>query len=218
MTLSIREYERPFAMNHYQGNLDAEGYFDILHGQIPVLVSAPHSVNQIRDNEVKKADIYTGAIAAALHDLTSCYGIFSTKISEEDPNYVMGGSYKEAIAGLVRSHGIRFVIDLHGAAESRDFDIDLGTIHGESMNQAHVTAIEEIFKSNHIMNVKQNDSFPAEHPGTITNYVSQCLSVPSIQMEINRSYRDPDDEVGLQRILDSLQQIIMYLAGASHVE
>jgi hypothetical protein len=58
---------------------------------------------------------------------------YSNSFSKEDPNYILGGEYKAALGTIVKEHQIKFVIDLHGASKDREFDMDLGTLHGTSI-------------------------------------------------------------------------------------
>lgn len=176
-------------------------------------MSAPHAVNHNREDTVKPADMYTGALALLLQKLTNCHCIFSNSFSDEDPNYVLGGEYKAMLGAIVKDNKIPFVIDLHGASKEREFDIDLGTLHGASIQEAHLHEIIQIFHNNGILNVLHNHTFAASHPGTITSYAAKELLVQSIQIEINRNYRNPNEPHLFQRTILSLEQIIKQLGG-----
>ena len=53
----ILKEEKEFFENNYKGEGSED--FKYSEGSIPILISAPHSVKQIRNNEYKAADIYT---------------------------------------------------------------------------------------------------------------------------------------------------------------
>ena len=82
---SVIKYEKYFSRNKYNGYGRDE--FKIKEGNIPVMISAPHSINQFREGQLKYADMYTGGIALLLHELTGCHVIFSSKYKGKDPNY-----------------------------------------------------------------------------------------------------------------------------------
>lgn len=157
--------------------------------------------------------MYTGSLALLLQKLTDCYCIYSSSFSEEDPNYILGGEYKTALQTIVKEHRINFVLDLHGASKEREFDIDLGTLYGASIEDKHLNNIINIFNTNGIASVEQNHTFSASHPGTVTSYAAKELLVQSIQIEINRKYRDPGAFDLFQKTIHSLEQIIKLLGG-----
>lgn len=210
----LEKHELLFSQNYYNGDLTSESKVGGYLGSVPLLISAPHSVNQYRDNMIKGADMYTGALALLLQKLTGCYCIFSTASSEEDPNYVLGGNYKNLLENVVKYHDIQYVIDLHGASESRDFDIDLGTLKGESIDEGTVSDFLYIFEKNNMTNVKVDDTFPALNPTTITSYSHKELGVQSVQMEIHRSYRLPENENKVKRLVNSLKDITTLLVSS----
>lgn len=159
--------------------------------------------------------MYTGSLALLLQKLTNCYCIYSTSFSKEDPNYILGGEYKTALHTMVKEHRIHFVLDLHGASKDREFDIDLGTLYGTSIEDKHLNNIITIFNNNGIARVEHNHTFSASHPGTVTSYAAKELLVQSIQIEINRKYRDPGAFDLFQKTIHSLEQIIKLLGGVS---
>lgn|GEM_PF-817255 len=215
MKSRIEKFERIFAQNQYDGPSEADGGSEnsylIRTGALPVLLSAPHAVNHPRHGEVKPADLYTGSIAMFVQELTGCHVICSTRSESEDPNYTIAGAYKEAVAELARAHGIRFVIDLHGAAESHDFDVDLGTMGGASGLAPCVSEIRRLFAEHGLARVTENKAFPARHPGTVTAYATSELGLAALQAEINRKYRDPGDPDALEKLVVSLEQLVYAL-------
>jgi hypothetical protein len=210
----IEKYELQFSNNNYFGDIGVEPSYSIVEGTLPVLVSAPHAINHYREHAVKPADMYTGSLALMLQKLTNCHCIYSNSFSKEDPNYILGGEYKAALGTIVKDHQINFVIDLHGAAKDREFDIDLGTLHGTSIQENNINELVRIFFNNGITNVHQDHTFSASHPGTITSYSAKELLVQGIQIEINRNYRNPKSFDLFQKTIHSLEQIINRLGGA----
>ena len=81
----IKELEKQFSDNQYDGS--GEIPFFIREGNIPIMVSCPHAINQYREEKVKWADRYTGGIGLFLHEMTGCHLICSSKFNNTDPNY-----------------------------------------------------------------------------------------------------------------------------------
>ncbi|MDQ0256433.1 hypothetical protein J2S74_003853 [Evansella vedderi] len=206
-------FESQFSANEYHGHLYANKAFDVKWGSIPILISAPHTTKMYRNGRLKDQDDYTGAIALLLQRYTDCYVIYSTRCSEEDPNFVLNGEYKDTIEKIVNLGNIKFMIDLHGASENREFGVDLGTQHGKILKPQVVKRLKNIFSKYHVMNIKENNNFPAMHPGTVSAFCYHQLGVPSVQMEINKRFRKPDVDIRLFiSLIKSLKEIIYSLS------
>ncbi|MBD1378941.1 N-formylglutamate amidohydrolase [Metabacillus arenae] len=209
-------YESFFKFNKYEGIEQSNSAVGAKFGSLPVLLSMPHSVVHYRNGNRKEADDYTGAIGLLMNDLTDCYCIYSKKTTEEDPNYVNGGRYKKCLEEVIVKNNILFMIDLHGASSGRTFDIDLGTMNGKSADFKHIEMMKQVFSKYHILDVRENDTFPALHPGTVTSFVSTKLNIPCVQMEIHAKYRTPlENLTQFMKLLDSLKEIVMTLSKES---
>lgn len=207
----ILSYEDTFANNSYNGKVDAEQPFTYQNGEIPILISAPHTTKHIREGKIKDADIYTGSIALFLSELTGTHLLYTTGLSD-DANYIQNGKYKEELTKVVEENNIQYVIDIHGAAKSRPFDIDLGTVHGKSLDSQTVSQIKSVFFEKGIANVLENGVFAASTSGTITNYSFNELQTQAVQIEINRKYRDPRNDLdSFYSLLQSLVEIVNHL-------
>lgn len=213
MEHQIREladiFENQFSYEHYNGIALSSMPFTIKQGTKNVLISAPHSVNQIRENTVKAADLYTGSIASIVQLYTNCFCIYSNRMMEEDPNYVMGGLYKSALRELCIHYPIKLVIDLHGASLNHDFDVDIGTLYGVSIDEEKIDVMTNIFSCHGIQNVRRNDTFSASHEGTVTSFMAKELYIDAVQMEINRCYRNPQQNIhAFTMLIQSLIEMI----------
>ncbi|MDF1552453.1 MAG: hypothetical protein P1P84_05290, partial [Deferrisomatales bacterium] len=107
--------------------------FLLLEGTVPILLSAPHAVRTLREGKIKPSDESTGSYAFLLHRETGCHAIATKKLYGGDPNWDWPCIYKERVRDLLARAGVRLVLDLHGAARERPFDVDLGTMHGRSL-------------------------------------------------------------------------------------
>ncbi|PFG15072.1 N-formylglutamate amidohydrolase [Bacillus sp. es.036] len=191
----ILEIEDQFSQNSYRGDVRSDQSVKVKQGVIPVMISAPHTTKQIRNGKEKEADVYTGALALILHEITGCHVILNTKLGE-DPNYILGGHYKEVLGEHCLNHKVDLVIDVHGAAANRTFGVDLGTSNGKTLSkQKRDVMIDHFPKAN--IEATVNKRFTASHPGTITYHSSNALKMEAVQIEINRKYRDPRRELDL---------------------
>ncbi len=186
-------YEKQFSINSYKGNLISKVPFSIVLGSTPVLVSIPHPVILMRNGILKVPEVYTGALGYLLHSLTNCSLIFSTGYSNNDPNYQNDCSYKKHLRNFLIQNNVQAVIDLHGAAGFRDFDIDLGTMHGKTLGELPIEKLTEYFNLQGINNVKLNHTFSANSEYTVTAYIHENFRIPCVQLEINERLRRPDN-------------------------
>ncbi|MGJ9383495.1 hypothetical protein [Salipaludibacillus sp. CF4.18] len=206
----LYEYEKRFSDNSYKGDIDAEEQAVFIEGtgEVNVLISAPHATSHRRDGDKKDADIYTGSMALMVQEFTGAHVIFST-YEGEDGNYVIGGTYKEKIGEIIEEHDVDLVLDLHGAAENRDFDVDIGTNYGETVRNEWVEGITTIFSGNNINRVYENDTFPASTEGTVTKHTWNHYQTEAMQLEIHRNYRNPRND--LDSYYEALKSLVLFV-------
>lgn len=183
-------------------------------GKLPVLVSAPHAVRHYRQKKIKMSDQFTGSIVYLLNQLTGCHAIAATKLYGGDPNFDDPCMYKDRIAEMCRRGNVKFVLDIHGAARERDFDVDLGTNGGKTLLlKPRVLELLERNFQGFGLNRISHDHFAASGPNTIANYIARELGIPAVQLEINKQYRVPaQNPQGFHRLLGALVASIRELA------
>lgn len=226
----IKQLEKIFSANKYNGS--GERDFVIEKGEIPVLISAPHAVNHFRNGKVKSADLYTGGIGAYLQRITNCHFMYSARFCGKDPNYdrIEDNIYQQELKKYVDANKIKVVIDLHGANEKRGFAIEMGTApdsesdfdkKGDPSLKKYGYIAEEIryiFENQFrkIENPKEeiwkNRIFDAGGQNTVTKYIYQNTDAISIQLEINRIYRNPENAAELEVLVEGLRETIEYLS------
>lgn len=231
----IIKYEKKFSRRKYNGRGKKE--FKIKGGNIPVMISAPHAVNQYREGQLKYADRYTGAIAILLHQLTGCHIIYSTNCKGKDPNYDSNQNgenlYQTALKEYIDNNNVKVLIDIHGASDKKDYSIEMGTapIRNEddeiignpdpSLNGRDFICdlikytFEFVFKDvNQPEEKKQiwkNQIFDAGRQNTVTRYISRATKVACVQLEINGIYRNPDNVDEFSKLIDGLVHLINIL-------
>lgn len=194
-------------------NPKQEDPFWVSLGKLPILVSAPHAVRHYRQKKIKMSDQFTGSIVYLLNQLTGCHAIATTKLYGGDPNVDDPCIYKERIAEICHRGKVKFVLDIHGAAREREFDVDFGTNRGETLLKTNsMELIERNFQDFGLSRIT-HDHFAASGPNTIANFIARELGIPALQIEINKQYRVPaQNPQGFHRLLGALMASVRELA------
>lgn len=179
--------------------------FIIKLGKIPILFSAPHDIEQILKNGIKKREPYTKAISLYLNKHCQTYSIVKMNDTGIDSNRDNHDKYKEELIKLVKDNNIKLVIDLHGASSNRQFDVELGTLNNLSADFSTINELKESFIENGIKEVALNNPFKG---GAITQYLYNIKDIDVIQLEINGKYRDSNNIELLQKLTTSLINFI----------
>lgn len=205
-------YESVYSNNDYKGNELSKECYSIKKGTLPILISSPHTVHHSRKNRLKEAEEFTGSLGDIVQSITDCFYICTIRDDKEDPYEIEETQYKKAVKELVSKHNIKYFIDLHGAALKRPFDIDLGTNNGQLLEDNISKEIITIFHQNSMTDISLNEMFKADKIQTLSNYSFNVLNVPSIQIEINRRFRNPDSNIEeFSKLVSSIIQIVYYL-------
>lgn len=183
-------------------------------GKLPILLSAPHAVRHYRQKKIKISDEYTGAIVYLLNKLADCHAIAVTKVYGGDGNMDYPCIYKDKLTDFCNKHKVNFILDIHGAARERDFDVDLGTNRGKNLlgKREILKVLEQNFRDFGLSNIS-HDYFASSGPNTIANYSARELGIPAVQLEINKQYRVPaQNPQGFHRLLGALAESIKRLS------
>lgn len=229
----IKEYETLFSDNQYEGS--GKSAFVIEKGTIPIMVSAPHAINQFREGQVKWADMYTGGIARYLHEETGCHLIYSCMFTKSDPNFDLPGTnrYQETLKEFVEKYNVAVLFDLHGAEKKREYAIEMGTAPEQNpipgvvyeedpslheykfISKLIQNLFEDNFKLCHSERKKvwKNMIFGAGGQNTVTKFISENTNTACIQLEINGIYRDPANQIEFIALINSLKELINILQG-----
>ncbi|MCC3869602.1 hypothetical protein [Terrisporobacter mayombei] len=189
----IKKQEEQFICNNYFGN--SKNDYEYKSGNIPILISAPHTVKQWRNEKCKKADIYTGALAKTLHRSTGAHVIYKARTNGDENCTTRETEYRKKIKEIVKKKGIKLIIDLHGIASDKDSDIDIGTGNSSNINllgQDYILSLIEssLGKNNYTV----NKYFTGGKTYTISTYCASKLGVPTLQLEINKKYRSSNSK------------------------
>lgn len=210
----INEIEEKYAANSFDGT--PGNPIRYLEGKNDILISAPHAVNQFRNNRVKMGERYTGAMAEILHQLTGCHMIAKLHNNHVDDNFVMHTEYKDRIGEIIKNNDISFVLDLHGMLSSLDtgfrgYHIEIGTNDGKNLldRKYILNYAYECLTENGISDIKCDHIFKASKPYTISNYIATNFNTASMQMEVSSDYRNPNFSiVNFNKIIKSIVKLL----------
>ncbi|MBQ7105103.1 MAG: N-formylglutamate amidohydrolase [Bacilli bacterium] len=191
-------------LNHLE-QTDFDSDFIIGNGKIPILITAPHTMKQIKKDEIKQKEVYTKAIALYLHQLLDTYCLIKITDTGLDANRDNHDDFKNTLIYLIKAHNIKLVLDLHGARKERDFDVEFGTLNNLSADYSTIKELEKAFINNGLTNIKHNDPFKG---GAITQYLYNIKDVDVIQLEINSNYRNLDKPNNIKKLCESLVDFI----------
>ena len=176
-----------------QGSSDTDGIIYV-KGDLPVMVTAPHSTAHVRMGKLKRQEFFTGALAQILHNTTGCHVLYANSLTETDPNYYDDSAFKAKLSGLARESDLRLLIDLHGTGLGQSADIFPGTGEAREFllgNDGYFDALISSSRSSGI-GIGGEDVFPAAKQMTVAKFSARELGLPAIQLEIAQELRKPD--------------------------
>lgn len=184
-----------------------ESWFVALPGNSNVLVSAPHATAQTREGKMKFADAGTGALAVTLNALAKARTLYTTRMSPTDPNFYDDNAYKQKLKEMIAGRKPKLVLDLHASHWYRPYDIDFGTMNGQSIRGHHiwVRRLAENLGRAGFRDFSQ-DYFPGATNQTVTKFV-HGLGVPCLQLEINETWLNLFNEAGMKIAGDASPEI-----------
>jgi hypothetical protein len=188
-------------------SLQTSDTFEILLGEMPVVVSAPHSVTHFRKGQPKQGEFMTGVLAKLIQEKLNCCCITKTKNDFTDPNHDSKHPYKEAIIEMVSERGISFLIDLHIMSPLRTAAIEIGTGKGRNVFNDHFyeDVLKQNFENHSIEPVIVNELFTGGFKNTVSSTISREANIPCIQIEINWRLLNPlSHDHQIIEVLDSL--------------
>src|SRR5579871_4901604 len=106
--------------------------YRVLPGRLPVVLSAPHAVQQRRcavgiPPAFHRSEPYTGPLAIQLNRLCGAWAIYASRPSHSDPNHAAFSPYRRfGLHEVALRAKPRLIIDLHGT-QTDAFDIAIGT-------------------------------------------------------------------------------------------
>ena len=227
-SLRVQQLNKEFE-NNYNNWLDKQWdifpvCFRLKDNKWNIMISAPHSVNHLREWEILKADMLTWWLALYLAEKYNLPCIYSTSYLVWDPNYdeYENSKYKQELKKYITDNDIKFLVDLHWCRSERDFAIELWTWWDNHPNLLSNNKLLNIISDSLTNSLKSylqhnkkdisvNNIFPASNKNTVSNFVASNFNVPALQLEINFDLRDSKNEDKLSKLIQALENLIVEL-------
>lgn len=173
-------------INYFQSG-DITESFVLENGEGSVILSAPHSVEQLRNGNPKYAEPQTGVLAKMLHDELNCPIICKTRNCGDDANYDKHSLYRDALRDYINENRVKYLLDLHQMAPEREENIDLGTGRGVNISPDPLLAdiVKKHLSAYHINKISVNALFSASYPYTVSSSIYRECGISCLQIEIN---------------------------------
>lgn len=191
----IQNAEQKFKINNYKGGSVCSCMVE-KYGDLPILLSAPHAVKQIRNGEIKAHEFYTGAIVECLAKQIGCACITKQYLIEntanDDPNTDNANcSYKTAIKQFLQKYNIKLFVDIHGLSSKRDSVVDICIDKGKNINDmTYVLALQKCIENKFGTDKSSIDKyFKASSENIMSKWVHRNFDISAIELEINGAYR-----------------------------
>lgn len=206
MQNKISELEIFFQLPH-------KNSFELIEGKGKVMISAPHSVSQLRNNKLKEAEPQTGVIAKILSEELGIPVIYKTKNCNDDANFDEVSDYKNVLAEYIKNNGIKVLIDLHQLSPDRDIQVDIGTANFKNLtDKRKLNVILEAFTEKDFGKVQIDVPFGASSPNTVSSFIHENTGIESVQIEINsRLLFDKFEEYKFCDVYQAIKKIIQKL-------
>lgn len=183
-----------------------EGIFYKKIGDIPIIITAVHTINHKKtDGTKKKIEPFTKAIALYVANKTNSYNYVKIKDTGIDSNSDIEDDFKINLLKLIEKNNIKLLLDIHGASIEHDFDIELGTLDNTSAHNNTIKALKESFNKEGILKIEENNPFKG---GGITKYINKNINIEVIQIEINAKYRNINESERIKQVCDALIDFI----------
>lgn len=189
-------------------------WFEVLRGNAPLIVTAPHATKPFREGMYRFADGGgTAALAHLLHTLNGATVLSVTYESPSDPNFYDDNDFKAELARLIAEVKPVLLLDIHASHSYRPYDVDLGTMNGASLlgDETLATGLADALRKEGLMNLSSN-YFAAAKSRTITKFAA-AHGVPAIQLEINTTWLVPaQGDLQAHRFAQLLQAVSRFVA------
>ena len=200
------ELNAPFASNSNRG--PKEGPRWMIDWRSPLVVSAVHAVDHVREGGWKHADAGTGGLAMALGEILGCSRIAVTRSVPMmgDVNWDEHHPLKGQLEKLGHIDASTVFIDLHGMKDGNGADVIIGTGAGSPASVALANRIATHFEAAKIATDANGAGrgFGATRATTMTSW-AQGLGASAVQLEISRSHRAaPSPDNWKQRLISGL--------------
>ncbi len=209
----LKELESTFSQNEKHGNLLVPSH-NFTKGLGNIILTAPHTVitSKIKNGieTIKENESYTGAITLMCGEIAGCHTM--TRNNYNDVTAITN-FYNEYLQDYISSYGIVGHLDIHGAARTNPYDVSIGTNHLEHIfyDQQVYEIVNDGFNDYGINNVVWNSKFQASTKATLCRQVFLGKMIHTLQLEINKNYRDLNDFEKMVALIKAISEIAINL-------
>lgn len=191
--------------------------YSLIEGTAPVLVSAPHVFAHLRPSMrgvLKQGEPHTDELVKMVCSESGAYGIYlSDKETEYDPNYhqLENNLYKQEISTLVKNKKIKYLLDIHGLSDKHNYDVGITfCMRYRKSKELGDKILVELNKQKDLKDLSYYIGYsPKNFQETLTQYASEKLKIPSIQIEVARYIRE--DSKLLKEFSAAISSLILKL-------
>lgn len=208
------EAHRQFDMKYRLGNLrgsSCRGATLLRLSDSPTLVTAPHSVTQLRAGKEKPAESWTGAMAETLGFALGASVLTALSPRIEEANAASPDPFLRVMVLIMQAQQVRLVLDVHGLAARHDIDINIGTA---GFRRPHlISDLAKDLASDFCVTLGR----PYNGGNGITGLINEDATNPAsaIQLELGPRLRgDATDLDELQRLVTALSRFEAALLAA----
>lgn len=164
-------------------------------GELPVLITCVHGFEHLRDGVPKGPDSGTLALS---HLLALCSGASWMAVGrpdEPDSNHHTETDFKQALAERIKLRPPVLVVDIHGSHAARPFDVDIGSLYGQSWGKSfgwqHM--LQSLLRNSGFLTTSNAvfaglGSTPTAE--TMVAFCSRGLGIPAVQLEVSSALCD----------------------------
>lgn len=204
------------------GKIESKAGYLHYSGSVPVLITAPHSVKQVRNGVSKWAEERSASLTKCISSDLDCHGLIKTMCREDDANFDSSNYFKDKIHEMIDREGIVLLLDLHLMSDKRNYNADLGTALGRNI-QGNTKVVEIL--ENHLDRVLETAEvdrvFKAINENTVAATMSRTHKIPCVQVEINYKILEEKEMFGAitQAISKAILEILKELnyEGVAHI-
>ena len=158
--------------------------------QTPIIVSAPHAVEHIRDGNKKFAEADTAALVFFLVQELKCAGIVNID-GQYDPNFDEDKPYCDVMEEIISNFNLISCLDIHESSPKCSYSFAIGTGYGANVNDdANIApALQDICER-----LDVHDAVIDMHPyasagkNRVATTINRRCGIPAIQLETNSGF------------------------------
>ena len=182
-----------------------------LQGSLPIMISAPHTVSQMRNGKAKKSESYTGVMASLLHKNEDFHAIIKTRNLQDDANFDRHSLYRDELISYINRHSIKLLIDLHVMHASKSNILEIATGNGKNIHGQWelINEMTTIAMNHGITNIGIDHKFRALNPNCVSAHIANQCQIPTLQVEMNWGYikTNKENHQGFKSVYEFLKNM-----------